>query len=145
MPNFEIYEVEPYKAGAPYAAGHGKAQVQRYLDELNNAYGGVGIGYVNAWKPGRQVAPMNFLTWNGFAEVDAWWNEPGVIVFEARWTQKAYDLVAEICALTAWYLILRGAGAFQKQPLPQPGMAPGIPPYWLPLDELQPEPTPTIL
>jgi hypothetical protein len=142
--NFEIYEVEPYNVGAPYMAGHGVAQVQRYSDELNSAYEGVGIGFVNTWKPGNRVKDMRFLTWNGFAEVRAWLNEPGVIVFEAQWTKKAYDLVAEICALTAWFLILRGSGAFQGQLEPQPGMAPSVPPFWLPPGELPPLPTATI-
>jgi RHS repeat-associated protein len=135
--NHEIYEVELTNVGAPYMTGHGPAQVQRYLNELNHAYAGVGIAYWNDWRPGRRVRDIRFLTWDSFAEVHAWWNVPGVILFEAHWTQKALDAVAVICLTLSGLRLMRQIP--QGRPLqPQPAT---LPP-WLSPDLFPPMPTP---
>jgi RHS repeat-associated protein len=133
--NYEIYEVEPTNVGAPYMAGHGREQVKRYLDELNNAYGGIGIGLVHNWEPGKRVGRINFLTSDGFVEVNAWLNEPGVIVFEAHWTQKALEFAAVMCLTLSGLRMLRGLprGILEPQPAT-------LPP-WLSPDLFPPMPT----
>ncbi len=148
--NYEIYEVESRTlAGAGGVAGtarHGAPQVQRYLDELNNAYGGVGIGYRNDWRPGNRVGPVDFTAWNGFLQVHAELDlkHPGVIVYDTWLSKKAYEVIVEICAIAVWIAILKGAN------LPQGGLQPGglqnqpagVPPYWLPPGQPGPTPTP---
>jgi RHS repeat-associated protein len=71
--NFEIYEVEPYSGGV-YPLGHGPAQVNRYLQILNQAYNGTGVSFVHNWNPGRQVVEKRFYADpTQFVFVHAWW------------------------------------------------------------------------
>lgn len=124
--NFAIYEVEPYNSNGVYPAGHGPSQVQTYLNILNSAHGGIGTAFVNQWQPGGPVGDERFSMYSGLVDVRAWWDQPGLIVFEAKWNrQRVRQLVTDFCkaAFLVWLAQQAKDKAPGKPPIPSPGYA----------------------
>jgi hypothetical protein len=97
MENFEIWEIEPYSESGIYPSGHGASQVYDYLTLLNSAHNGSGTAFVNQWEPGRYLRPLDFSS--GANDVTAWWEQPGLIVYQQRIDpEKAAETAAIICA-----------------------------------------------
>ena len=114
----QAWEVEPYSASGSYPEGHGPSQIGNYLDLLN-------AGSASKWMLGRYLAPINFTS--GPYDVNAWWEEPGLIVFQAQLNaQRVTVTVAALCLaglaqlLEAQQKLGRPIGPGDLGPLPAP-------------------------
>ena len=125
MLNFEIWEIEPYSESGNYPSGHGVSQVYDYLTLLNSAHNGSGTAFVNQWEPGRYLSPLNFTS--GPYDVTAWWEQPGLIVYQQQLNPEKVTEAAAIICMVGLAKLIKSIQDEQQKLRELPGQFPPLP------------------
>jgi len=128
--NFQIWEVEEYRASGNYPKGHGPGQVKSYLNLLNED--------TNKWMPGRQLGVERFAS--GPYDVNAWWEQPGLIVYQSKLNRERVMVTTTalcLAGLARLIQLYKNAPGFKGlprhlPPLPEPNPLVPLPPWYVP-------------
>ena len=115
--SFQIWEVEEYSASGNYPSGHGLSQVINYLDLLNTG--------TDMWMPGRYLGRERFTS--GAYDVNAWWEQPGLLVYQKRINRERAVETATVLCLVGIAHLIKTLQQAQQELRELPGQLPPLP------------------
>ncbi len=107
-----------YVASGNYPKGHGPSQVDEYLGLLNpNAQ--------NKWIPGGWLRPLRFTY--GLYDVNAWWEQPGLIVYQTRLNQERVAVTITVACMLGLAKVIETIKQAKERLGELPGQLPPLP------------------